>query len=165
MFRSLGKSKVTVVTLVLFLGVSGWLVSEPFTALMNDVTRADLSQHVSNKSCGIGVSSKAEYHASCPGKLKCYGSLNDERIGVNTSGLRCVTPIYVEHHCGIYEGTISNSTLPLNIGCRSVKLSPTEYLTKLIEEDNLYERIFNTNRNGTELIRSQGLELAAGTEN
>lgn len=69
---NLTERKATVVILVLFLGISWWFFNEPFTALMNDVTRADLSQHVSNQSCVVGVSSEAEYHASCPGKLKCY---------------------------------------------------------------------------------------------
>jgi len=75
MFRKLSERK-TAVILVLFLGISMWLVSDPFTALMNDATRADLSQHVSNQSCGEGsLSSEAEYHASCSGELKCYGNL------------------------------------------------------------------------------------------
>ena len=162
--RILNKKKVAAIVLALFLGIS-WLFSGSFVTFMNDATKADLSRHVSDKSCGVGASSEAEYHATCPGELRCFGSLSDEQIGANISGTRCVTPAYVEHHCGIYEGTISNLTLPPNIGCHPGTFSPSDYVTELLEEDNLYERIFNTNRNGTELIRSHGLELAAETEN
>jgi hypothetical protein len=142
------------------------LFGEPLVTAVNDATRADLSKHVSNKSCGLEK-------GRCPGALECingrYSSNQsgflEDRVGVNISGARCVTPLYKERACGLFEWTIHSESWPGYRGtCTSYtdlqKFGPSDYLTRLLEEDNLYDRIFNTDRNGTKMIRNHGLTLA-----
>lgn len=151
---------------VLLLGFL-YLVSVSSVASVNDATRADLSQHVSNISCGPEPLNQSEsFQVECPGKLECYGDLKDSRVGKNISGSRCVTPTFVERHCGIFESYFTEDSYPPSIGkCYGTDAPLYKYIPELLNQKNLLDRIFNTNRNGTELIRSHGLELAAETEN
>lgn len=136
---------------------------------LNDATRADLSKHVSNLPCGPEYQAVDDgLHEECPGELQCYRgpvlgkyTFKTDRVGANISGARCVTPTYVEHHCGIYEGAPTTDSYPPHVAtCGASSLSFTDYIAQLREEDNLYGRFFNTDRNGTERIRSHGLKLA-----
>ncbi|MFB6187759.1 MAG: hypothetical protein ABEI86_12955, partial [Halobacteriaceae archaeon] len=69
---------------------------------INEATRVNASQHVSNLPCGAG-----QYITQCPGELVCAqgpdGRFRTERAGANVSGARCVTPAYTERYCGILE--------------------------------------------------------------
>ncbi len=62
--------------------------------------------------CGSGYPAVGEAPGEyCPGELECFQgpsggnySFDSERLGVDISGARCVTPTYVERYCGIFEG-------------------------------------------------------------
>ncbi len=147
----------------------GYALSGQITTAVNDATRANLSKQVSNLPCGPTVSESGQRHAECPGTLKCYQgpidpngpSFDSQRVGVTINGPRCVTPVYVEHYCGIWEGAPESDVYPSHIGpCIDRSLSPIGYITALLNEDNLYGRITNPDQNGAELIRSHGLKLA-----
>jgi hypothetical protein len=157
-------SAVKLTALVLILAGMFYILSSPLVSTVNDATRADLSQHVSAKSCGVEIVNDTESHSTCPGNLKCYRSIDEERVGEDISGPRCVTSTFVDRHCGLYEVGISNMTSPPAIRCSPLHLSLLDYIKKPLEEENLYDRIFNTNRNGTELIHSYGLKLAVEME-
>ncbi len=152
---------------IILLLVSGY-VSVSAVERVNDATRADLAKHVSNKSCtGDDM---------CPGELRCYQGSYDlnpgkrrfdvDRVGVNLSEPRCVTPTYVERHCGLFEYWNGRSAGGVHYmgPCYSYSerhsFGPINYVTRLLNEDDPYDRVFNTDRNGEERIRSHDLTLA-----
>jgi len=165
-----GQRKAIGILLVLITAASAvaYSFSDPLIEQVNDTTRANLSEQVSNMPCGPGAPNRTR-ESVCPGDLECYrGPINTdgpsfdrERVGVNISGGRCVTPTYIEHYCGIWEGAPKSTGYPPFLGpCIDRSLSPIGYITALLDEDNLYGRITNPDQNGAELIRSHGLKLA-----
>jgi hypothetical protein len=166
---SVGNSIVGIAIGVVLLMI-GHLGSGYVIATVNDATRADLSLHVSNKSCaGDG---------QCPGKMAChYGSydpepderrFNSSRVGTTITEPRCVTATYVEHHCGIFEYWNGRASAGVHyIGpcfpyTDRPSYGPINYIKTLMNEDNLYDRIFNTDRNGGETIRTHNLKPVNG---
>jgi len=149
---------------VLLLGVLIFFASFPhIIGAVNTVTRADLSQHVSNKTCGL------QLNASCPGTLECFTDFNVSRVGTNITGGRCVTPAYTTRYCGIFAANIRHTSEPPSMGpCFShtdrYGTGPTDYKDALIDV-NLYDRVFNTDQNGPDLIRRHKLALAAEDQN
>jgi len=156
-----------IIFLIGVLVLAVYLASISSAAYLDDFTRADLSQHVSNMSCGPDYLNRSEsMHGECPGELQCYRDLKDGRVGKNISGSRCVTPTFVERHCGIFESYFTEDSYPPSIGkCYGNDAPLYKYIPVLLNRNNSLDRIFNTDRNGTELIRSHGLELAVETEN
>lgn len=156
------------VVAVLVLAAFTYLGSGAMIAAVNDATRADLSKHVSNRTCSGDD--------ACPGVLRCYGGSYDpdpekrhfdaDRVGANISGPRCVTPTYVERHCGIFEYWNGRSDGgvhylgPCFPSGQRHSYGPIDYATRVLTADDLFDRIFNTDRNGTERIRSHNLQLA-----
>jgi archaellum component FlaF (FlaF/FlaG flagellin family) len=148
--------------------ILGYLGYGTVTHTINDATRVNVSEHVSNIPCGSAYNVVGEGD-DCPGELKCFEGPSDgnynfdsERLGANVSGARCVTPTYVERYCGIFEGRRVLETYPPNIECGSL-VSSTPYLAPikvLYNEPDLLNRVFNTDRDGVERIRSHGLKLA-----
>lgn len=137
--------------------VAAFLFQDPIVAEINEATRVDASQHVSNLPCG-----------GCPGELECslgvfhppedqYG-FTPERTGADVSGGMCVTPIYNERYCGILQAT---SRFSGHVNCGGPL--PLRYLPEQLwqHRDGLLDRIINTDQRGAAWIREHGLELLA----
>jgi hypothetical protein len=141
---------------VVILATAIYFVSGAFVEAANNATRADLSQHVSNKPCGPVFSNN-----SCPGQLKCYSDFDESRVDANIAEPRCVTPTYEDYYCGIFEASFGESSIPPTKGtCVEAERLPHEYIMKLLWEESLYDRMFDTNQNGTKRIHEYGLKLA-----
>lgn len=149
----------TIVILAIVFLATVYAFSNPLVNAVNDATKVDASQHVSNMSCGL-------YSEECPGELECFTDFDEERVGANISGHRCVTPEYDEYHCGIFEVTYDTDIWPSSLDCLSGDYSALEHFMIIgifLQEDPL-KWIFS-HRNGVEMIEEQGLELAKEAEN
>ena len=139
-----------IIMVLLILGYMGAVT------VVNDMTRADLSQHISTQQCGV-----LENSSGCPGKLQCFSidSTNDRLPqSQDIPGNRCVTPTYEQLYCGLFATNIRQASLPPGMASCYPLYNPITNIQTLMEDGDLYDRFFNTNRNGTELIRSYGLE-------
>jgi hypothetical protein len=138
---------LTIFSLLIVMLGSLNIFSEP----INDATRANVSKHVSDMSC---------MSQECPGPLICYKSFNESRLGSNIKGARCVTPDYEEHYCGIFESSfIGLSQPPVMKSCMRSATSPDMHISSVITEDNLIERVWNTDQQ-EKLIYKNNLSLA-----
>ncbi|WP_414836578.1 hypothetical protein [Candidatus Nanohalococcus occultus] len=83
------------------------VIAYPLSEEVNKFTRADVSKHVTNISCGIGN--------QCYGSLSCHQGLNwnyrdgnitgfdTDRVNGNITEPRCVKEPYLEDYCGLFE--------------------------------------------------------------
>jgi hypothetical protein len=140
--------RIGIIAIVLTLGYVGAVT------VVNDVTRIDLDRHISSQQCGpLGNLS------DCPGELHCFSISQDGgRLPQDLHGNRCVTPTFEERYCGLFATNIRQASMPPGMSSCGPQYNPITNLRTLFEEENLYNRFFNTNRNGTAQIRDHGLE-------
>jgi len=100
----------------------------PVVDTINETTRINASHHISDHQC-------SRLGPSCAGKLECYDDFDNDRVGLviqesasNTSGARCVTSIYSEQYCGVFERpVIQDASIPSMGACKPLSVS---YLLK-----------------------------------
>lgn len=91
------------------------LIAAGPVTLINDLTRVDAGEHVSNISCGAG--------SSCPAGMECWSDFEADRIGAEIEGGRCVTPAYVSGYCGLFAAAYTVETdPPAMFGCQRMSL-------------------------------------------
>lgn len=129
---------------------------------INETTRIDASQHVSNLPCGPG-----QYVTTCPGELVCASGPDDgfstERVGVQAEGAYCATPVFEQRYCGILEppqgfDDLTRSVLQCGPAQGLLDIVPILLQTDLDLTD-LPARFLNTDGQGAAWIHEQGLEL------
>lgn len=136
-----------------------------FISVTNNVTRADLSKQISNKTCGaLMVNSSSSIDDLCPGGMACFaGGFDRDRVREEIDGARCVTSTFVDHYCGLFESNLRLQSLPPEMGNCQPEYSPITVIQRLMNEPDLYGRIFDTNQNGPEIIKSHGLKPVKNT--
>lgn len=141
--------RIGIIVVVLISGYIGTVT------VVNDMTQAELGQHISSQQCG-----PPSNFSGCPGELRCFNinQEENERLSQELFGYRCVTPTFEERYCGLFAWNIQQASAPPGMSPCATEYNPITNIRTLLEEENLYDRVFNTDRNGTAQIRSHGLE-------
>lgn len=136
---------------------------------LNDTTRIEASQHVSNLPCGPGQTVQ-----QCPGELECVqepenpdgpDAFREDRVGVDgRADAYCVTPVFEQRYCGLFqprEGTFQSGGIP-EIVTTCVEEYSIMGLVHVLQEDGplaVIDRFIDTGGRGSAWIHEQNLTL------